>query len=141
MNVGQVERKHALMRLKSLACYTLLLLIILHSPVSARNIKTHRINFKRGATSASVRGYLRGGRDEEYFVLRAKAGQHMRVEIVGDGAMVGVVYAPSGKQEGQPGGVVFDDDLTETGDYRIRVSEHLMAEAWRGYFTLKVEVR
>lgn len=131
------------MRLKSLVIYTfiLLLLMTLHSPINARETKTHRIHFKRGATSASMRGYLRGGWDEEYFVLRARTGQHMRVEIKGDGATVGVVMAPSGKQEGQPGGVVFDDDLTETGDYRIRVSEHLMAEAWRGHFTLKVEVR
>ncbi|MGB9182301.1 MAG: hypothetical protein WCB68_23935 [Pyrinomonadaceae bacterium] len=130
------------MRLKSLACYTLLLLLIIpHSPVNAREIKTRRINFKRGQTSASVRGSLRGMNEMKVFLVRAKAGQHMRVEIVGDGATVGYVTAPSGKQEGMPGGVVFDDELKETGDYRLLVKEHNMAEGWRGHFILKVEVR
>ena len=99
-----------------------------------------RIYFARGATRASVRGYLRGIRDEANFVLRAKAGQHMRVEIIGRGPTRGTVTFPSGQGDGGPGGVVFDGLLPDTGDYRIRVTESSMAEAWRGSFTLVIDV-
>ena len=100
-----------------------------------------RIHFARGATRATAWGHLRGFNDQAAFVLRAKAGQHMRVEISGRGATRGVVIFPSGKQDGSPGGVVFDDDIDETGDYRIRVTESTMANAWRGSFLLKIDVR
>jgi len=99
-----------------------------------------RISFARGATVARANGYLRGIRDEAWFVLRAGAGQHMRVEINGRGATRGMVTFPSGEGEGGPGGVVFDGILPDTGDYRIRVTESSMAEAWRGSFVLKVEI-
>src|SRR5947207_15583674 len=81
-------------------------------------------------------GYLRGMRDEVNYVLRAKAGQHMRVEIRGRGPTRGMVTFPSGEGEGGPGGVVFDGNIPDTGDYRIRVTESSMANAWRGSFTL-----
>src|SRR5437763_486008 len=99
-----------------------------------------RIVFARGATIARATGYLRGMRDSAWFVLRLGAGQHMRVEIGARGATHGTVISPSGKQETQPGAVVFDEDLTETGDYKIGVSESNMGNSWRGSFTVKVEV-
>jgi hypothetical protein len=99
-----------------------------------------RITFARGATRATARGYLRGIRDEATFVLRAGAGQHMRVNIQGRGATRGIVIFPSGKQDGQPGGVVFDDRIDETGDYKIRVTESSMADAWRGSFTVTIDI-
>jgi len=105
----------------------------------ARGVR--RINFRHGQTHVSIRGHLNGINDEDYFVLRARRGQHMRVEIIGDGPTRGVVLFPSGGQDGAPGGVVFDDDLPDTGDYRIRVTESSMGEAWRGSFILKVEIR
>jgi hypothetical protein len=106
---------------------------------SSVNAQT-RIYFARGATRATVRGYLRGARDEANFVLRAKAGQHMRVEIRGQGATRGMVTFPSGQGDGGPGGVVFDGMLPDTGDYGVRVTESSMAEAWRGSFTLIIDV-
>ena len=99
-----------------------------------------RVYFARGATRATARGYLRGIRDEANFVLRAKAGQHMRVEIRGRGATRGMVTFPSGQGDGQPGGVVFDGILPDTGDYRISVSESSMADPWRGSFTVIIDV-
>src|SRR5207253_6072751 len=99
-----------------------------------------RINFARGATRATARGYLRGVRDEVFFVMRAQANQHMRVEISGRGATRGVVIFPSCKQDGGPGGVVFDDKIDETGDYRIRVTESSLANAWRGNFTVTIDI-
>jgi hypothetical protein len=99
-----------------------------------------RVYFARGATRATARGYLRGIRDEANFVLRAKAGQHMRVEIRGRGATRGMVTFPSGQSDGQPGGVIFDGILPDTGDYRISVSESSMADPWRGSFTVTIDI-
>ena len=99
-----------------------------------------RIVFARGATVARATGYLRGVGDEARFVLRAKSGQHMRIEIRGRGPTRGVVVFPSGKQDGGPGGVIYDGVIDESGDYKIRVTESSMAEAWRGRFILIVRV-
>src|SRR6185436_18989584 len=99
-----------------------------------------RITFARRATVARASGYLRGVRDEKWFALRARANQHMRIEIKGRGATRGVLYFPSGKQDGGPGGIIFDDVIDENGDYRIRVTESSMANAWRGSFTVTVEI-
>ncbi len=108
---------------------------------SAQTEKTpRRITFARGATVARSSGYLRGIKDRAWFVLRASSGQHMRVEINAPGSTRGSVVYPSGKQDGQPGGVVFDDTIDETGNYKIVVSESLMGEPWRGRFTVKVEI-
>lgn len=113
-----------------------LVILFSNSLVSAQT----RIYFAPGATRATARGYLRGINDAAVFVLRAKAGQHMRIEINGRGATRGMVIFPSGKEDGAPGGVVFDDKIDETGDYRIRVTESSMANAWRGSFTLKIDI-
>lgn len=99
-----------------------------------------RIKFARGATVARATGYLRSVGDEAWFVLRAKSGQHMRIEIRGQGPTRGVVVFPSGKQDGGPGGVIYDGVIDESGDYKIRVTESSMAEAWRGRFTLTVRI-
>ena len=118
-------------------CFTTAAIIILASSVAGAQT---RVYFARGATRATVRGYLRGMRDEANFVLRAKAGQHMRVDIRARGATRGTVTFPSGQGDGQPGGVIFDGILPETGDYGIRVTESSMANAWRGSFTIVIDI-
>jgi len=116
---------------------TIAVLLVSSAPAQK---KPQRVSFARGATVARVTGHLSGVGDEAVFVLRAGRGQHMRVEITGRGATRGVVIFPSGKQDGGPGGVVFDDKIDETGDYRIRVTESSMANAWRGSFVLKINI-
>jgi hypothetical protein len=113
--------------------------VFLVSSVSAQKAP-QRISFARGSTVVRVTGYLRGVNDQALYVLRARAGQHMRVEINGRGPTRGTVSFPSGKQDGQPGGLIFDDTIDEAGDYRIRVTESSMGEAWRGSFTLRIEI-
>lgn len=113
--------------------------VFLISSASAQKAP-QRVYFARGATEARATGYLRGIRDEAVFVLRAKAGQHMRVDIRGRGATRGVVMFPNGQQDGAPGGVVFDGILPVAGDYRIMVTESSMADAWSGSFTLIINV-
>ena len=98
-----------------------------------------RIVFARGATIARATGYMRHIHDELWFVLRASAGQHMRVEINGDGSTRGVVVFPSGKQDGGPGGMIFNGVIDENGDYKIRVTESTMGEMWRGKVVVIVE--
>jgi hypothetical protein len=100
-----------------------------------------RIRFMKGQTVAYGKGTLRHIHDEAYFVLRARAGQHMRITITGEGPTRGVITFPSGKQDGGPGGLIFDDHLPETGDYRIRVTESSMGEEWNGRFFLEVSIR
>src|SRR5712692_2914480 len=89
-------------------CFALAAIIALTSLATSAQT---RVYFARGSTRATARGYLRGIRDEANFVLRAKAGQRMRVEIRGRGATRGMVTAPSGQIEGQTGGVIFDGIL------------------------------
>ena len=121
----------------------LLLFVILVASISASaqsERAPQRIVFARGATVARARGYLRGMRDSAWFVLHAGAGQYMRININAPDATRGTVIYPSGKQDGQPGGVIFDDTIDETGDYKIGVTESQMANAWRGNFTVVVEI-
>ena len=70
-----------------------------------------------------------------------RSGQHMKVEIQGDGPTSGTVKFPSGEGEGQPGGIIFDDRLKESGDYRICVGESKMTDPWKGKFVLSVEIK
>jgi hypothetical protein len=114
-------------------------LIVAAASISAfaqKERSPRRIVFARGATVARVSGSLKRIDDEAWFVLRVKSGQEMHVEIKGRGPTRGVLVFPSGKQDGGPGGVVFDGETDEDGDYKIRVSESMMAEAWKGRFTL-----
>ena len=127
------------MNLSMRTCRWLLAAIIVSCTVVVTNAQT-RIYFARGATRATARGYLRGARASASFVLRAKAGQHMKVEIRAQGATRGAVIFPSGKQDGGPGGVIYDEKVDETGDYRISVGESSMAEPWRGSFTVVVDI-
>lgn len=126
-------------RLLNWSLATMATAVFLISSVPAQK-GPQRVYFARGVTVARVTGHLNGIGDEAVFVLRAGTGQHMRVEINGRGATRGVVIFPSGKQDGGPGGVVFDGKIDETGDYRIRVTENSMANEWRGSLVLKIEI-
>lgn len=137
-------RTQTLRRARKRFLASLVLLVLLVPFLSLVNTSAtgpvRRIRFKPGATQASVKGRLKGMNDEALFVLSARKGQHMRVEIIGRGATRGWVISPSGEEDGQPGGIIFDNQLKETGDYRIRVTESQMADAWKGTFTLKVSI-
>jgi len=100
-----------------------------------------RISFRRGAVQAQVTGHLSGIGPQVCYLAKARSGQHMRVEIVGDGPTRGTVKFPSGEGSGQPGGVIFDEDLSETGDFRICVEESQMADQWNGKFILKLVIK
>ena len=110
-----------------------------------RGAATPRIRFARGAISAQVRGRLtRNKGADALYRIGAKAGDHMIVNVIPltDGlATGGEVTSPSGRAEGQHGGVVFNADLTEMGDYTVRVTRNLMGtERADGAFILEVVI-
>jgi hypothetical protein len=91
-----------------------------------------RIVFAAGAYSAQARGKLTGISSEQWFVVKARAGQAMVAVVEGAGATRGIVGFPNGQSDGQPGGRVFDGVLPVSGDYQIRVTESSMGEGWSG---------
>ncbi len=123
---------------------SLLLFMPARTPAQRRaSSRTTRVKFMPGAISAQVRGQLVKNA-ETFFVVKAQAGQHMLVNIIPltRGLMTGgIVFSPSGQEDGQHGGLIFDDDLTETGDYKIRVDPNLMgSERLDGAFMLEVVI-
>jgi hypothetical protein len=96
---------------------------ILKTVAEARPIP---IQFKPGATTAQTTGKFTKRGEHVIFTVKAEKDQRMIVNIipVADGlATAGVVTAPSGAEDGQPGGLVFNSLLKETGEYQIRVSQ------------------
>lgn len=91
-----------------------------------------RISFASGAYSGQAHSQLTGIHSEKWFVVNARADQHMIVIVGGAGPTRGFVYFPDGHSVGQPGGRVFDETLPASGDYRIRVTESQMGEGWSG---------
>ena len=84
------------------------------------------IIFKPGQTKAYSEGKFSNNDREVYFSLHATKGQHLVVRIrpLTPGlTTAGVVIYPSGKQDGGPGGTVFDSELDESGQFRIRVTQ------------------
>jgi len=86
-----------------------------------------------------VTGQLHGMHQVQVFTFFARAGTFLKVDISGAGALRGIVESPSGQTEGGPGGVILNQELTETGNYRLRVEESTMGEAWRGEFSVRIE--
>jgi hypothetical protein len=114
----------------------------LFTSVASAAGREERIRLKRGATEVRVSGRLTPAKDRARFVIRARAGQTLSVELSGPGPLSGDVISPSGKSEGQPGGgVVFNERLTESGDYRIHISEGNRGEKRNVQFVLKIQLR
>ncbi len=91
-----------------------------------------RITFSPGAYSGQAHSTLTGIGSQRWFVVRVRTGQTMVVLVEGRGAARGIVSFPGGRASGQPGGRVFDGTVPVSGDYRIRVTESPMGEAWSG---------
>jgi hypothetical protein len=91
-----------------------------------------RITFAPGAYSGQAHSQLTGIHSKKWFVVSANAGQTMVVVVEGAGPTGGIVRFPNGETNGQPGGRIFDGNLPVTGDYKVKVMESQLGEAWSG---------
>lgn len=112
---------------------SLLLCVVLCASAAAA---PRRIHVRHGTVYAH--GYLHGFQSRADFVLHARRHQHLGLLITRGGATVVMLYGSHGFVDGAPGGI--DSVLPRTGDYRIKITEHRMAEPWRGPFTLRVRL-
>lgn len=125
-----------------------LFLVTLPAPAfgqtSARAKVPQRIKFTTGAISAQVSGQFTRLNPRVRYVIRAKKGDHIVVNVipVTKGlTMAGIVASPSGQGDGGPGGIIMNADLTESGDYTIEVSQHTMGSNYSsGNFILEVVI-
>ena len=124
-----------------LSSFTLVLLIPL---TSLAQTPPTRIRFTVGAISAQVRGRFTPANERPHYVIKAGKGDHMVVNIIPVTrglTMAGTVASPSGQGDGGPGGIVFNADLTEGGDFTIEVSQHTMGSNYKsGSFILEIVI-
>jgi hypothetical protein len=103
-----------------------------------------RIRFTTGAISTQVRGAFSPLNERVRYVIKAKKGDHMVVNIIPITrglTMAGTVASPSGQGDGGPGGIIMNSDLIESGDYVIEVNQHTMGSNYKsGSFILEVVI-
>lgn len=102
------------------------------------------IHFAKGAISSTVTGKLRPNENERWYRFDASSWQYAIINIAPlagtpETANVGVLHMPNGTQDGTKGGIIYQDCLPATGEYRLRIARNLMATQGKtaGY---KVEV-
>jgi hypothetical protein len=114
------------MHMKPIAPLMLSALLAIAAPLSARDeIRTERVHFKHGASSAVVEGSIKGYETVDY-VLGAKAGQYMNVSMATDnGANYFNILAPGENEVAMFNGSMaenqFEGTLPASGDYKVRV--------------------
>ncbi len=101
-----------------------------------------RVKFRKGATTATVTGYLNNYKSSKSFVVRLRAGQTLKVS---SNQRVTLAIADPSDAD------VMDRDAscnsrgevspTVAGDYTIFVSECLKADEWKGPFKLKITAK
>jgi hypothetical protein len=103
-----------------------------------------RIRFTIGAISAQVHGRFTPANERVHYVIKARKGDHMVVNIIPVTrglTMAGTVASPSGQGDGGPGGIIMNSDLVESGDYTIEVNQHTMGSNYKsGSFILEVVI-
>jgi len=110
------------------------LIIMSVSDVSAKDeIRTERVQFKKGATTATIKGHIKGYETVDY-LLGAKAGQHMNVSLATKhGATYFNILAPGENEVAMFNASVsqnqYEGALPASGDYKIRV--YMMRSAAR----------
>jgi len=108
-------------------------LLAAFASLAASPIETRTVHFAKGASSATLKGTLKGERTVDY-TLRARAGQTMSVTLeTSNNANYFNVLPPRSVDEaifvGSTGGNAWSDVLPSDGEYTIRV--YLMRSAGR----------
>jgi len=99
-----------------------------------------KIELPLPGNSVRIVSKLRSMEDHREFIFHGESGKKVKIELTGAGPLRGLLTFPSGSHEGGPGGIILDRRLTENGEYRLRVSESTMGEAWEGAFTVEISV-
>jgi len=99
----------------------------------ADDIRTERVHFKKGTSSATVKGSIKGYEAVDY-VLGARKGQSMNVSLATSNSSNYFNILEPGKSNeamfvGSTSGNQFEGTLPASGDYKIRV--YLMRSAAR----------
>lgn len=112
----------------------LALLAFISAPTAARDdIRTERVKFQKGASSAVVEGSIKGYEVVDY-VLGARNGQSMNVSMAtNNGANYFIILAPGENAVAMFNGSVsqnqYEGILPKSGDYKIRI--YMMRSAAR----------
>ena len=119
--------------MKQLGLFLFIYLAAAMPALAGEDIREERVHFQAGTSGTTVKGHLRG-RDDIDYVLGAKAGQHMTVELQTDNPQNYFNILPPGSSDeaifiGSSSGNRFDGTLPDSGDYRVRV--YLMRAAAR----------
>ena len=119
--------------MKTVLAVTLSLLVAISLPAAAQNIRQQPVQFKKDATSASIKGSLKGDQIVDY-KLRARAGQTMSVALkTSNNANYFNVLPPGSKDVaifvGSTSGNEWTGTLEADGEYTVRV--YLMRSAGR----------
>jgi hypothetical protein len=117
----------------SLISRTLLATLLVSTTALAGDIRTERVQFHKGANSATVHGTIKGRETVDY-VLGARKGQSMNVSMATDnGANYFNIIAPGKADEamfvGSTSSNQFEGTVPASGDYKVRV--YLMRSAAR----------
>jgi hypothetical protein len=135
-------RKHRLVMGLVTTAWMAFMALNVHAAEGIRQVPVH---FKKGASQAAIQGRIKGRETVDY-VLNARAGQTMTVNLKTSNPMAYFNVLPPGSDEalfiGQVGGASFEGKLPKDGDYRIRV--YLVRAAARrnesAKYTLTVKV-
>jgi hypothetical protein len=117
----------------SLISRALVATLLVCATATADDTRTERVQFHKGANSATVEGRITGYESVDY-VLGARKGQPMNVSMVTDnGANYFNIIAPGKADEamfiGSTSGNQYEGVLPASGDYKVRV--YLMRSAAR----------
>jgi hypothetical protein len=130
-----LEERFAMKKKALRRFFTVLSLVFLtiSAPVTASEIRTERVHFKKGSSSAVVEDSISGDATADY-VLGAKKGQYMNVSMATDNAANYFNILAPGEEDaaffiGSTSGNQYEGVLPENGDYKIRV--YLMRSAAR----------
>ena len=130
--------------MKNVKSAFIFLILFLSVSYAASAQSKARVRFARGATSAVVTATVRGYGYKDY-VVRASAGQEMKVKVNGGASTVFTIFQPGGENlDGATEMDEFHTTLPTSGDYVIRVMM-VRSAARRPHsvsnYTLKISIK
>lgn len=98
-----------------------ILLVLIHTDVSATQKPPQRIRFERGKSSATIHGHV-AGFDTQDYVVDARAGQQMDIRLkASNPETYFVLYSINGRPTDMNETDHYSLETIESGDYVIRV--------------------